>query len=95
MADPTISSKMTASMGGKAWRTNVITHTGEATCTVTAGSLGLEYIEAIIGVNTAIPVQATAGSVVMGMTMSISADNKNLVWVSTVACQQTVTIIGW
>lgn len=96
MADPTLSEKMRADIGGKQWRCFEITHTGETTCTVTAGSLGdLEYIEAIIGVNTAIPVQATPGSVVCGMTISISADHKNLVWVSTVACIQHVTIIGW
>ena len=95
MADPTLSEKMRAGMGGKEWRCYEITHTGEATCTVTAGSLGLEYIEAIIGVNTGIPVQATPGSVVMGMTISISANHDSLVWVSTVACVQQVTIIGW
>jgi len=95
MADPTLSEKMRAGMGGKEWRCYEITHTGEATCTVTAGSLGLEYIEAIIGVNTGIPVQATPGSVVAGMTISISANRDSLVWVSTSACVQQVTIIGW
>ena len=95
MADPTLSLKMRAGMGGKEWRCYEITHTGEATCTVTAGSLGLEYIEAIIGVNTAIPVQGAAGSTLAGMTISISANRDNLVWVSTCACVQQVTIIGW
>ncbi len=95
MADPSLSEKMRAGVGGKQWRTYEITHTGEATATVTAGSMDLDYIEAIIGVNTGLAVQATPGSVLMGMTISISADNKNLVWVSTVACVQQVTIIGW
>jgi hypothetical protein len=95
MADPTLSKLMRTSIGGKAWRCYQITHTGETTCTVTAGSMELEYIEAIIGVNTGVPVQATAGSVCAGMTMSISADHKNLVWVSTSACVQQVTVVGW
>ena len=95
MADPTLSELMRADMGGKTWRCYQITHTGETTCTVTAGSMDLDYIEAIIGVNTGIPVQATAGSVVCGMTLSISAGNDALVWVSTVACVQQVTIVGW
>ena len=95
MADPTLSLLMRADMGGKAWRCYQITHTGEATCTVTAGSMGLTHIEAIIGVNTGIPVQATGGSVICGMTMSISAAKDALVWVSTSACVQQVTIVGW
>ena len=95
MADPTLTEKMRMGMGGKEWRCYQITHTGEETCTVTAGSLGdLEYIEAIIGVNTGIPVQAAPGSTALGMTISISADHKSLVWVSTCACVQQVTIIG-
>lgn len=95
MADPTLSQKMRMGVGGKQWRCYQITHTGEATCTVTAGSLDLDYIEAIIGVNTGLAAQATPGSVICGMTISIAADNKALVWVSTVACVQQVTIIGW
>jgi len=95
MADPTLSQLMRTSMGGKEWRCYQITHTGESTCTVTAGSMELEYIEAIIGVNTAMAVQATPGSVLCGMTISISANHKHLVWVSTSACTQQVTIIGW
>ena len=95
MADPTLSLKMRAGMGGKEWRCYEITHTGEATCTVTAGSLGLEYIEAIIGVNTPFAVAAAPGSSLAGLTMSISAQHDALVWVSTSACVQTVTIIGW
>ncbi len=95
MADPSLSEKMRAGIGNKQWRCYEITHTGEATCTVTAASMDLDYIEAIIGVNTGLAVAAAGGSVVMGMTISISADNKNLVWVSTVACVQQVTIIGW
>jgi hypothetical protein len=95
MADPTLTEKMRMGIGGKQWRCYQITHTGEATCTVTAGSLGLEYIEAIIGVNTGIPVQAAPGSTALGMTISISATRDSLVWVSTCACVQQVTIIGW
>ncbi len=95
MADPSLKQTLRAGFGGKEWRCYEITHTGEATATVTAGSMDLHHIEAIVGVNTGLAVQATPGSVLMGMTISISADNKNLVWVSTVACVQQVTIIGW
>jgi len=95
MADPTLSQKMRTSMGGKEWRVYEITHTGEATCTVTAASLDLEYIEAIVAVNTPIAECATPGSTICGMGVSISANHANLVWVSTCACVQTVTVIGW
>jgi len=95
MADPTLTLKMRAGMGGKEWRVYEITHTGEATCTVTAASMALTNIEAIIGVNTPVPVCAAPGSTLCGMGISISAANDALVWVSTCACVQTVTVIGW
>jgi len=95
MADPTLKQLMRADAGGKAWRCYQITHTGEATCTVTAGSMDLTYIDAIIGVNTGLAAQATPGSVICGMTISIAANHDALVWVSTSACVQQVTIVGW
>jgi len=95
MAEPSLSQKMKAGIGGKEWRVYEITHTGEPTCTVAANLLDLDYIEAIIGEHAGVPVQAAPGSTLCGMTISISADHKNLVWVSTCACVQFVTVIGW
>jgi len=96
MADPSLSQKMKAGIGGKEWRCYQITHTGEATCTIDAKDLDLDYIEAIIGEHACIAQSVEAsGSILCGLGVSISADHKHLVWVSTVACVQYVTVIGW
>lgn len=94
----TISQSMRESLGGKAWRTYEITHVGSAAnSSVTAGSMDLDYIDCIIGVNTNMDVQAAAGSILAAMLdISISADHSKLVWVaSTVAATQTVSVLGW
>ncbi len=93
----TMTEKFRMTAGGKAWRTFEITHAGlGADSSVTAGSMDLDYIEAIIGVNTNMPMQANAGSILASMLdISISAAHDTLVWVaSTVACYQTVTVVG-
>jgi len=95
MSDPTLTKRLRTEMGGKQWRVYEITHTGEATCTVTAASMELEYIEAIVAVNTPVAVCAAPGSTLCGMGVSIAATHDALVWVSTAACVQTVTVIGW
>ena len=94
----TLSEKFRMTAGGKAWRTYEITHTGAAAgSNVTAGSMDLDYIEAIVGVNTNVDVQATGASVIISMLdISIAANHDSIVWVaSTVAGYQTVTLVGW
>lgn len=95
MADPVLSQKLKAGIGGTEWRVYEITHTGEATCTVDAKDLDLDYIESIVGESTCVAVVAKSGSTLCGMGVSISADHKHLVWVSTCACVQYVTVTGW
>jgi len=90
-----LSLKMKAGIGGEEWRCYLITHAGAATTTITAGSLDLSYIKAIIGEHACVAVAAKPGSILCGMTLSISANNDSLIWVSTVACNQYVTIVGW
>ena len=98
MANPTITEKFRASMGGKAWRTYEITHTGVASDSkVTAASMGLDHIECVIGVCTNVSIIAEAASIVGQMTdISISANHDSIVWVaSTAVGYQTVTVVGW
>jgi hypothetical protein len=98
MANPTVSQKLRASMGGKAWRTYEITHTGNAANSlVYAASMDLDYIECIIGVNSNFPVSATGGSFMLGMMdISIAANHDSIVWIaSTIAGYQTITVVGW
>jgi hypothetical protein len=98
MANPTISEKFRASMGGKAWRTYEVTHTGVASDSkVTAASMGLDYIECIIGVNTNVAIAAESASIVLQMLdISIAANHDSIVWVaSTIGGYQTVTVVGW
>jgi hypothetical protein len=83
---------------GKAFRIYEVTHVGQAAnSSVTAGSMGMHYIDAIIGVTNKFDVQTTAGSLLMGMNdISITAQHDKLVWMtSTIAGTQTVSVIGW
>jgi len=98
MANPTLSEKFRASMGGKAWRTYIVTHTGSAANSlIYAASMDLDYIEAIIGVSTNVTPAGTGGSDVFGMMdISIAANHASLVWVgSTSVGYQTITVVGW
>ncbi len=90
--------KYRGTIDGKAFRVYEITHTGSAAnSSVTAGSMDMNYIEAIVGVNSNFPVSGGSGSILMGMMdISITAAHDKLVWIaSTVAGYQTVSLIGW
>ena len=98
MANPTLSEKFRASMGGKAWRTYEVTHTGSAANSlIYAASMDLDYIECIIGMTNSVAVQATGASALFGMLdISIAADHGSIVWIgSTSAGYQTMTVVGW
>ena len=83
--------RMTA--GGKQWRTFTATM-DETNYSVTADQLGLNEIEAIIGVVNCMSFEAASCLVEM-LDLSIAADGKALIWLSTVLGTQTVTVIGW
>ena len=84
------------SWDGSAFRIYELTHTGAAATTLTAGSMGMNHIEAIVGVNSVVPLDGTIGSsLAQAIGISIAADNKSLIWASTVAMTQTVTVVGW
>jgi len=90
----TINERMRMTAGGKAWRTYEIVH-DSSTLTLTAGSMDLDYIEAIIGVNTNMSMVAVASNLLDMMHISIAADNSALCWASSAVCTQMVTVVGW
>jgi hypothetical protein len=91
--------KFKGAIDGKAFRVYEVTHAGEGetATSVSATSLDLNYIEAIVGVNNNFAVQADAGSFLMRMCdISITGDHTKLVWqASTIAGTQTISVIGW
>lgn len=85
------------SIDGSAFRIVEVTHVGLASSSITAGSMDLHHIEAIIGTNTNVPAGGTlASALVAVLGVSIAADNRSIVWsASTVAGTQFVSLIGW
>jgi hypothetical protein len=81
--------------GGRAWRMFEIVHDSGATKSVSAASLDLSYIEAIVGVNTRMSMVAVASNVLDQIGVTIGANNASLDWASTGVCTQYITIVGW
>ena len=91
-----LTQKMRASIGGKAWRCYRFDHTVTGSMEVSAESLDLTYIECVVGEHAGIPVQATPGSIACRMGVSILANNEGLRWIgSTEAVVQYITVVGW
>ena len=84
--------RMTA--GGRAWRMITVVH-DSATKSLTAASIDLTYIDAIVGVNHQISMVAVASNVIDVMNISIGADNAKLIWASSAVCTQNITVVGW
>ena len=84
--------RMTA--GGRAWRCFEVVHDSATTKTLSAASIDLTYIQAIVGVNTRLSMEA-ASVLIDQMYMSISANNEGLTWTSTAICTQNITVVGW
>ena len=84
--------RMTA--GGRAWRMIRVVH-DSATLSLSASSIDLTYIQAIVGVNHQISMVAVASNVIDVMNISIGANNASLIWASTAVCTQDITIVGW
>ncbi len=91
----TITEKFRATMGGKAWRTYEIVHDSGTTKSISAASMDLDYIDAIIGSQVNVSMVAAASNVIDMNYCSIAANNQSLIWASTIVCTQTITIIGW
>ena len=92
----TLTEKFRASIGGKAWRTYHITQSDGTPLSVTAGSMDLDYIEAIVGCVCKQSLHAAMSLVIEGMAPSIASDNKSIQWTSAgTNMVSTVTLIGW
>lgn len=91
----TITERMRMTAGGKAWRTYEVVHDSSTTTTLTAGSMDLDYIEAIIGYTTNMSFVAIASNLLGQLHVSIAADHKSIIWVSTAVCTQMITVVGW
>lgn len=91
----TLTEKLRASIGNKAFRCYEIVHDGTASA-VFATSMDLEYIEGIIGHIPAMSMHGTISMVVDFLRVSIAADHKSVVWGSTDANYiSTLTVFGW
>ena len=91
-----LTQKMRAGMGGKAWRCYQFNHTSTGSMEISAASMDLTYIECVIGEHSGIPVAGAGGSFACNMAVSIKAGNGGLRWVgSTLAVVQHITIVGW
>ena len=90
----TITENFRMTAGGRAWRNYEIVH-DSATLSVTAASLDLDYIQAIVGVHTNMSMVAVASNLLDMMFISISADHTKLIWSSSAVCTQHITIVGW
>lgn len=84
--------RMTA--GGRAWRCFEVVHDSDTTNNLTAASIDLTYIQAIVGVNTRMSMEA-ASVLLDQLYMSITAGNSGLTWASTAVCTQNITVVGW
>ncbi len=82
------------SAGGRAWRCFEVVHDSSTTNSLSAASIDLDYIQAIVGVNTRMSMEA-ASVLLDQLYMSIKADNKSLIWTSTAICSQNITVVGW
>ena len=89
----TITENMRMTAGGKAWRMISVTH-DSSTVSLTAGSIDLTYIEAIIG--TVPKISMVGGSTLIDICkISITGDHSTLIWASTGVGTQDLTIVGW
>ena len=85
--------RMTA--GGRAWRMVSVTHDGSV-LSVSAGSLDLTYIQAIVGYHCYVSMQANTSIPLALQTCSINASNNGIVWAEADAnAVSYITVVGW
>lgn len=91
----TITEKFRGSIGGKMIANYQITHDG-STLTITAGSLGMHMIEAIMGMDTYTSMQAPASTYVKMQSASIGTGGAWVGWPGSDANGKTfITLLGW
>lgn len=91
----TISEKFRYTAGGRAFRVYEITHDG-STLTLTAGSMDLDYIEAIIAHNAKPSMQANTSVPLNLQKISIAANHKSVLWPESDAnAVSQLTVQGW
>jgi len=92
----TATEKFRMSAGGKTFRVYEFVHDSSTTKTITAASLEMDHITAIVGVNTKMSMDTAVGSIIIDqLYCSISANNLGLTWTSTGICTQTMALVGW
>ena len=91
----TITENFRMTAGGRAWRCFEVVHDSGTTLTLTAGSIDLTYIDAIIGVNTRMSMVAVASNLLDVIRISIAGDHTALTWASSAVCTQDITVVGW
>jgi len=90
----TLTQLFRADIGGAAWRTYEIVHDSGTTKSLSAGSMELDGIHAIIGMTTRNAV-AAASDIMDLQHVSINAQRTSLVWTSTTGGTQSITVVGW
>jgi hypothetical protein len=90
-----ITQKVRESLNGKAFRVYEIVHDGTV-LSISAGSMDMNYIQAIVGHHVYLSMQAPASTLMGCMRVSINASNTGVTWLETDAnAQSTLTVIGW
>lgn len=92
----TISQKVRESLNGKAFRVYEIVHDGTV-LSVSAGSLDLTYIEAIVAHSVYQSMAAPASALMGLMQVSINATNTGVTWgpVTDANAKSYLTVVGW
>ena len=91
----TITEKFRGPIGGKMIANYHITHDG-STLTITAGSLGMHMIEAIMGNNTYTSMQAPASAFLGMQYVSIGTGGAWVGWAESDANGKSdITLLGW
>lgn len=90
----TVTENLRHSAGGKAWRHVEIVH-DSSTTELSAASVDLNHIDAIMGVVTKMSMVAVGSNLLDIMAPSITADGSGLVWGSSAVCTQKLTLVGW
>jgi hypothetical protein len=91
----TITENFRMTAGGRAFRCFEVVHDSGTTKELTAASIDLDYIQAIVGVNTRMSFVAVASNLLGVLRISIAADHKSILWASSGVCTQDITIVGW
>jgi len=91
----TINQLKRGAIDGSAFRIYQITHDGSVT-SISAGSMDLDYIEAIMGHTVTVSMQANSSVPLQLQMPSITANHTGVAWAATDAnAISTLTVIGW